>query len=174
MLRSLGLLHIHMPLKILMYMDHNKTINRMLNTLNPSFGESVIQLNHPAATLQVHESLTNGYFIGMLGDRPSGNEKVVRCEFLGREADFPTGPILLAHACKVPIILFFGLYRGGNRYDVYLEKFADGIELTRERRMEEIQEWMQRYADRLAHHVRQEPYNWFNFYDFWDEYSKAS
>ena len=30
-----------------------------------------------------------------------------------------------------------------------------------------LQDYAQRYADRLAHHARLAPYNWFNFYDYW-------
>ena len=33
---------------------------------------------------------------------------------------------------------------------------------------EAVRRWMQRYAARLEHYCRQAPYNWFNFYDFWD------
>lgn len=172
-LRSISRFRIQLPLKILMAKDHNKTITGILNALNPGFSDMVIELGNPSSTLQVHESLKAGNFIGMLGDRASGKEKVIRCTFLGREAAFPAGPILLAHACKVPVILFFGLYRGGNRYDVFLEKFAERIELSRERRWEEVQEWMQRYVNILEKYVRLEPFNWFNFYDFWNEYSET-
>ena len=172
-LRAVSRFRIHLPLKILMYKDHNKTITGMLNALNPDFSEMVIELGNPTSTLQVYENLKAGNFIGMLGDRAGEKEKVTRCIFLGREATFPAGPILLAHACKVPVILFFGLYRGGNRYDIFLEKLADRIELSRDRRDQEVQEWMQRYADILEKYVRLEPYNWFNFYDFWNEYSAA-
>jgi predicted LPLAT superfamily acyltransferase len=28
---------------------------------------------------------------------------------------------------------------------------------------------VQRYADSLARHARDAPFNWFNFYDFWDD-----
>jgi predicted LPLAT superfamily acyltransferase len=28
---------------------------------------------------------------------------------------------------------------------------------------------MQRYADRLTHYCRIAPYNWFNFFDFWQK-----
>ena len=67
-----------------------------------------------------------------------------------------------------PIILFFGLYRGGKRYDIYFEQFAHEIILNREHRTEEIHDWMQRYARRLEHYARLAPYNWFNFYPFWE------
>ena len=69
---------------------------------------------------------------------------------------------------RCPVILFFGLYRGGNRYEIYFEPFADEIVLDRGRRAEDIQLWMQRYAERLEHYAQFAPYNWFNFYSFWD------
>jgi len=28
---------------------------------------------------------------------------------------------------------------------------------------------MQHYADRLTHYCRLAPYNWFNFFDFWQK-----
>ena len=173
-LRALGKFKIDLPFKILMYPEHNQVITRMINRLDPSFSKQIIEMGRPQTALEVYDALNGGHFVGMLGDRPDHNHKVVRCRILGREAVFPAGPILLAHACKVPVILFFGLYRGGNRYDVYLELLAERVELSRENRDQEIQQWMQRFADRLEYYVRQEPYNWFNFYDYWDEYSTVS
>jgi predicted LPLAT superfamily acyltransferase len=66
-----------------------------------------------------------------------------------------------------PIVLFFGLYGGGNRYDVYFENFWPGEVVEREVRDAQVQVWTQRYADRLAYYARLAPYNWFNFYDYW-------
>ena len=67
------------------------------------------------------------------------------------------------------MILCFGLYRGGNRYDVHFEVLAERIALEPRRRQEQIAIWVQRYADRLEHYARLTPYNWFNFYDYWAE-----
>ena len=67
-----------------------------------------------------------------------------------------------------PVILFFGLYRGGKHYEIYFEHFADDVILNRDHRAEDIQNWMQRYVERLEHYARLAPYNWFNFYPFWD------
>ena len=64
-------------------------------------------------------------------------------------------------------MLCFGIYRGGKRYDLHFEPFADEITLPRGQREEALQQVMQRFADRLADHARSAPYNWFNFYDFW-------
>jgi predicted LPLAT superfamily acyltransferase len=75
----------------------------------------------------------------------------------------------LAALTRCPVILFFGVYRGGNRYDIYFERLADSIILDRARRREDLQHWLQRYAERLEYYVRNAPFNWFNFYDFWEE-----
>lgn len=170
-MRAKGLLDQKIPLKILMHRDHNKVITGLLNALDPRFAESVIELTSPTATLEIHASLAKGDFVGMLGDRPSGDKRVTRCRFFGRETSFPAGAVILGHVCKVPIIMFFGLYKGGNRYDVHFELLAERVVLSRAHRERDIQRLMQRYAETLEKYTRLEPFNWFNFYDYWDEYS---
>ncbi len=129
---------------------------------------TVIAPDRVDTLLTVKESLDAGFFVGTLGDRVSSDGKTTKCQFLGRPAAFPVGPIVVAAMTHSPVILFFGLYRGGNRYEIYFEHFADEITLDRDRRAEDIQLWMQRYAERLEHFTRLAPYNWFNFYPFWD------
>ena len=69
--------------------------------------------------------------------------------FLGREARFPIGAMRLAHVVRAPVVLFFGLYRGGNRYEVYLESFTEEVQLSHDQRATDLKQWTQRYADRL-------------------------
>jgi predicted LPLAT superfamily acyltransferase len=167
-LRALGVMQRNFPLKVLMDTGHNQNITRFLDALNPVIASTVIAPDRADTLLTVKESLDARFFVGTLGDRVSSGDKKTRCQFLGRPAAFPVGPIVLAAMTHCPVILFFGLYRGGNRYEIYFEDFADEIALDRDRRAEEIQLWMQRYAERLEHYARLAPYNWFNFYPFWD------
>ena len=167
-LRALGVIERGFPLKVLMDTVHNRNITRFLDALNPGIAGTVIAPDRPDTLIRVRESLDAACFVGMLGDRVFGAEKTTRCRFLGAPATFPAGPIVLAAMMHCPVILFFGLYRGGNRYDIHFEHFAEEIILDREHRAEEIQFWMQRYVARLEHYARLAPYNWFNFYPFWD------
>lgn len=107
--------------------------------------------------------------MGILADRLLKQEQATPCTFFGKAARFPAGTMWLASILKVPVILFFGLYRGGNRYEVHFELFAEEITIDRRHRDQEIQQWTQRYADRLEHYCRLATDNWFNFYDFWEE-----
>lgn len=168
-LRTLGVMARSFPLKVLMDTAHNQNITRFFDALNPTIAGTVIAPDRPDTLIRIRESLDAGCFVGTLGDRVFGADKTSRCQFLGAPATLPAGPVLLNAIMHCPVILFFGLYRGGNRYEIYFEHFADEISLDREHRTEEMQLWMQRYAARLEYYARVAPYNWFNFYPFWGQ-----
>ncbi|MGM0552777.1 MAG: lipid A biosynthesis acyltransferase [Pseudomonadota bacterium] len=168
-LRALAVGRHDFPVRVLMYTDHNRTITRLLEALNPAVAASVIPLGHTETLIQASECLERGEMIGTLGDRVAESDKTVACRFLGGTARFPQGPLLMAAVLKVPVILCFGLYRGGKRYDIVFERFAERIDIPRGQREAVLADWVQRYADRLEARVREAPYNWFNFYAFWDD-----
>jgi predicted LPLAT superfamily acyltransferase len=167
-LRAMGVTQQEFPLKILMDIVHNEKITEFFDSLNEQIARTVIVPDRPDTLLRVKESLDAGFLIGILGDRPTSDGKTIKCDFLGAPATFPAGPVLLAAMMHCPIIIFFGLYRGGSRYDIHFELLAEEIILDRENRTQDIREWMQRYVDRLEHYARLAPDNWFNFYPFWD------
>lgn len=172
-LRALGVTKGNeLGVKIRMLMNHgqNENLTRLLEALNPDILDLMIYTNgsDTDTALRIKEALDEACIVSMLGDRRNtSREKFTRCGFLGEEAVFPLGWLLLASVLRVPVLLCFGLYDGGNRYDIHFELLSEGIRLERGKREEQAAEWAQRYADRLAHYARLAPYNWFNFYDFW-------
>ena len=167
-LRALAVEQQQMPLKVLMDPKHNRLITAILDGLNPAVAGTVLPLGTPATMLAVKETLDAGGVVGLLGDRCAPGEPSVSCRFFDSLANFPTGPLTLAAVTRVPVVLLFGLYRGGNRYDVYFEDLAERVELDPRDRRGSAQVWVQQYAGRLEHYTRLAPYNWFNFYDFWE------
>ena len=166
-LRALAVHQQHFPLKVLMYADHNEMVTRMLSVLSPEVAETVIPLGQPDTLLKVKESLDQGDLIGMLGDRIAESDKHVECDILGGKAILPAGPMLLAVTLKVPVVLFYGLYKGGRRYDIHFEILTEAVEVSRAERESTINDLTRRYAERLEFYAKQAPYNWFNFYDYW-------
>ncbi len=167
-LRATGLATRNAPIKLLMHQENAPILNDVLGKLDPTMLDCIIPVGEPDTMLRAKECLDAGGLVGMLGDRPLKHEKVVRCDFLGQPAQFPSGPMLLASILKVPVVLFFCLYRGGGRYDIHFELFADTVVIPREDRAQGLQEWTQRYAVRLETYCKMAPNNWFNFYDFWE------
>ena len=162
------------PVRVLMYRANTGAYSQMVERLDPTLADAIIEIGTPEAMLRVRESLARGEMVGILADRAPAGQKMVSVPFLGAPALLPTGPFLLCGALGVPIVLFFGVRTGSRRYGINFEPFADQIVVQRSRRAEEVAGWVRRYAERLEAHCRSYPFNWFNFYDFWGSPSHAA
>ncbi len=168
-LRALGHQQAGLKLSLLMYEENARKISSVLNAINPNLALEVIALGQSDSMLAVEQRLDQGHLIGVLADRDLllGDHDRIWVDFLGAKAPFPLGPFRLAAVLRRSIVLMVGLYLGGRRYEVFFERLADFTHLTREARPEEVEQTVRRYAARLEHYCRRAPYNWFNFYDFW-------
>jgi len=167
--RCLAIDRENLPLKILMYQDHNAMITKIMDELNPKVASSIINLADSNALLQMKEAIDENYLIGMLGDRVLAGEKKVSCKLLGDEVLFPVGPFSLALMLGVPVVGFFGIYKGGNSYEIHHSLLYDGQQVERNQRVDIVARLTQEYVDSIGEMVKQYPYNWFNFYDYWDD-----
>ena len=159
-----------MPLNIIGHFQHAQMLNALFQRLNPELAARVIEIAPDSVDFifEVKHALEAGQLVGTMGDRVGLNEKSLRVEFFGRPARLPTGPFVLASVLKCPVFLTFGLYSEPNRYDLHCEPFSDELHLPRAQRAERLHALVQRYATRLEEYCRKAPYNWFNFYDFWE------
>jgi predicted LPLAT superfamily acyltransferase len=87
--------------------------------------------------------------------------------FLGAAAPFPEGPYLLAAALGVPVLLFSAVRDGDGHYRIRIEPFAERVRFAGRDRDAVLQQECERFSRWLEARCLQEPYNWFNFYDFW-------
>jgi predicted LPLAT superfamily acyltransferase len=152
-----------------MYEDNARKINGILAAINPEAKPDIISLGHIDAMLRIAERLDRGAFVGMLGDRTLGDEPVHQVMILGERAYLPTGPMRAAAILRRSVIFMVGLYRGGNHYHVVFEPVADFSAVTTGSRDDAVRTAVERYAALLDKYCRSDPYNWFNFFDFWRE-----
>jgi len=157
------------PTTILLDRQHGQMLTELLERLNPELAITIIDGTErgPNLVLKLKESLDAGRMVCLSADRAAENETAIAVEFLGARARFTAVPWILAGALRVPVILGFGIYRGGNRYEAFFELFSERVELPRATRQQALQQHTQAYAQRLEHYARLAPYNWFNFYNFW-------
>src|SRR6185437_9226049 len=152
-------------------MDKSKTpaLTALLETLAPGLAGSIIDTARGGTdiVLALSEAVREGAMVTLLGDRGRPHELMREVPFLGTDAAFPAAPWQIAALLKVPVVLCLGMYRGGNRYDLVFETLAEQVELPRTDRNAALDAYIRRYAERLEHHLREAPCNWFNFYDFW-------
>jgi predicted LPLAT superfamily acyltransferase len=168
-MRAIGTGEHALPLSILMDKQQGRMLISLLEKLNPGISKSFIDAGQrgPQLVLKLREAVQGGRMVGIMADRTRADDRAIEVQFMGGIARLPEGPWMMAAAAGAPVILGFGLYRGGARYDVHFELFSEHIELAREGRAQMLQELAQRYALRLEHYTRLAPYNWFNYYAFW-------
>ncbi|KRC11987.1 acyl-CoA synthetase [Hydrogenophaga sp. Root209] len=166
-LRAMAHQHARTPVAMLMYEDNARKINAILHAINPRAQHDVVALGHPDSMLRARDKLDAGCLVGMLADRSLANDSTAECMFLGAPARFPLGPWRMAAMLRRPVFFMSGLYLGGNRYELRFEPLADFSNVERGDREAAMAQAMQAYADRLGDMCRRAPYNWFNFFDFW-------
>jgi len=167
-IRSLGK---DKDLRVAMFMheENAKKINAMLTAINPNAGRDIIGLGNVESMLQVNQKLEEGYAIGILADRIFGDDAVYPVQILGDEVYLPLGPFRLAALLRQKVMFMTGLYLGGNRYSIHFHPLADFTNTAREERDIAVKHAMHEYAKQIDYYCRIAPYNWFNFFDFWQK-----
>jgi predicted LPLAT superfamily acyltransferase len=172
-LRALSLQRPDVEVRVVLDAEHSPALSAILKSLNPQIAAGIINPRQAgtAVALEIGAALQGGALVTMLADRGRPGNPSASVDFLGHQAAFPTAPWQIAAALQVPVVLCVGLFRGGRRYDLHFELLAERLEVDRRQRQEQLRAVIQRFADRLGHHLRIAPYNWFNFYDFWNDRS---
>lgn len=153
---------------IAMYPENASRLNSALNAINPQVMQDIVPLGQLDSMLAIHRRLKEGAVVGILADRAIGSDQYISIPFLGAPARFPTGPFRMAAMLKHPVYFMAGTYLGGNRYDIHFEQLADLSKTAAGDRDAALRLALTNYAAALERHCKAAPYNWFNFYDFWE------
>jgi len=158
-------------LNVLVHTRHAQAFNAVLHRLNPQASVNLIEVTEigVSTALLLAEKVAAGEYVAIAGDRvPVLGSKTVQVDFLGHAAPLPIGPYVLASLLKCPLYLIGCLHQGPG-YAVYFERLAERVELPRGHREAALQVHAQQFADALTRLLRRSPYDWFNFYPFWDQ-----
>ena len=158
---------VNLDVHIVAYFGGSQKIRQQLDAINPELSNNIIDPTSADAVFLMRDVIERGGILAILGDRVGIGDKKLMVEFLGESAPFPAGPYFLASILHCPIYCFFGLRAGNGFYHSYTIKLADSIILKRQQRQRDAQVYAQKYANLLAEKAQQYPYNWFNFFEFW-------
>jgi predicted LPLAT superfamily acyltransferase len=164
---SLGRRHPGLHIAMAMYEENARKIGGILAAINPDLSHDIVSLGHIDAMLIIAQRLDEGALVGVLADRTLGEEAVQAVTLLGQRAYLPTGPMRAAALLRCPVFFMAGLYRGKNKYHVVFERVADFSQNSVGSRVLAVRAAIERYAALLDRYCRSDPYNWFNFFDFW-------
>jgi len=159
-------------------MKVNPHFSRMFNELNPQSNLDIISADeigsHTAVLLQ--ERIAAGGLILVTGDRTSINGKNIMSHFFGKEAPFPYGIFYLASLMNAPVYYLFGLRRGDlsirPKYDMHIHKSPLSFDCPRNERLKKCSLLVESFAELLEKYCKKQPFQWYNFFDFWQEGSQ--
>ena len=162
-----------MKLTVLVHTVHAEQFNRMLERLSPGRGISLMQVTEisPATAVLLAERVARGEFVAIAGDRVplvAGRASAVQVPFLGHDAPFPTGAYMLASLLKCPLFAL-GCIRQGDAHEVVFDKLADRVVLPRGDRLAGCTVHAAQFAHGLERLLARAPYEWFNFFSFWNQ-----
>jgi len=118
-------------------------------------------------SLEMMDALHRGEILCVMGDRVFGSDKnVIGIDFLGRPALFPFSAFNIASAIGTPVVVFFSHKSGLNRYVIDIPdiiRIPGGLG----RSAEAFRPYVERFVRALEAYTRDQPYQFFNFYDMW-------
>ena len=179
MLGVIGSVEKKLSINMVMHVGHGARLSKLILGEQFSLPYKVIPLGEPGSMLRVKECLDRGEVVGILADRVYGDENTQNLPFLGRPARFSLSPLRIARLTGAPVVTVFGLFRGGRRYEIVFELLASRVEDVRKAAVASsvgstvanavsLQGALAAYVESLDRHARRYPYNWFNFYDYWN------
>lgn len=153
-------------INIVMFNAEHERIKEMLEKNATTRDYKIIPVNEDNLThvFRITEALDAKEYVCFQGDRYLNKEKLLSCSFMGKQAEFPMGPFLLASKMRVPVVFYFAMRESGRRYRFHFF-IAEEVKRTKEKRAE--QALLEQYTATLESIVKQYPEQWFNYYSFW-------
>jgi predicted LPLAT superfamily acyltransferase len=153
----------------------NAHFTRMLNELNPQSSLDIISADevgsHTAVLLE--ERIAAGGLVLVTGDRTRIGGRNLMNPFMGKEAPFPFGIFNLATLMNAPVYCLFGLRRKDlsirPKYTIHVHKSPLTFDCSRKERLKKCSLLADFFVMFLAKYCKEHPFQWYNFFDFWQE-----
>lgn len=160
-------------INVLLYDKHAGNFVKIMQQLSSDSRMNIYQVDEFDINimLTLKEKIDAGEWVFIAGDRVplSGLERTVAVDFLGRKAALPIGPYMLAKALGCPVKLMFAYKKASNNNKIIFDvsTLSERVTLSRKNKMDDIQKLAQIFVNELEKQSIAAPYQWFNFYNFW-------
>lgn len=158
-------------INVLVYQKHATKFNDFIKKLNSKADVRLIAVDELGidTALLLQDKVDQGEWVVIAADRvPVQSDRVQSVQFLGEDALWPQGGWILASLLKVPLLAVF-CYRQQQGFDVHIHLLAEKMQLPRRERTAAIHRITRQYVQLLEQHCIRAPYQWFNFYHFWNK-----
>lgn len=167
----------NVPITIIMEKRATEKFNRAIDELNKDIKMDIVGVENiePDTIVTLMDRIEAGGMVVVAGDRrpAGGRHKLLISKFMGQTAQFPYGAFLLPALLKADTYFFFALrkkdFMWHSKYNMFVHKasvtFDDCPRYEREARINAL---CGEFVRHLERYCLEYPFQWCNFYDFWD------
>ena len=123
----------------------------------------------PTDAIQLVAAMRRGELVCMMGDRAYGSPSA-SVPFLGSDAMFPIGGYVMAAIADAPIVQVFSLREPGGHYHFFGFPPLRPHRPPHDKRDAHLRQCATQFAERLEVIVRRDPFQWYNFFPFWQKH----
>ncbi|POY36539.1 lipid A biosynthesis acyltransferase [Solitalea longa] len=144
--------------------EHQKIKDYLKDVVGERKVKVIVIKNDISHIYAISEAFRNNELVCMHADRFLEGNKTFTHSFLGKDAQFPMGPFVLASKFKVPVSYVFAVKESSSHYHFFATKGNDYAHVPK---AEVMNTMLGDYVNGLENKVHQYPLQWFNYYDFW-------
>jgi predicted LPLAT superfamily acyltransferase len=156
-------------INIVMFEGEHEKVKEYLDQVKGEKNINVIAVREDLSHLYaINDAFERKELVCMHGDRFLPGTRVTTVPFLGEEASFPVGPLLMAAKYQVPVSFVFAMKQSSSHY--YLSSTKGKIfkfDRDKNKQQEQLKEALGGFVSMIELKVKQYPYQWFNYYNFW-------
>ena len=171
-LGGLGLADLGYTVNVLTFREPDEKVNALREAVRSERGIRFIYVDRddtsPLAIIEAVNALRRNEVLALLGER-DGSSHTISLDFFGKPTDIPVGAAYLALASGAPVIPVFVPLENG-KYSTLMDE-AIYFSGCHGQHSEAIRSGMQRLVAVFERYIRQYPDQWYNFYDFWEEFT---
>lgn len=165
------LVRIKTPVHVVMLDAEHRKIKALLDNFMTDRRLNIITIKDDMSHLfKIKEVLQNNELVAIHGDRFLHGSKTLSCNFLGQEAEFPTGPFYIAMKYKKPVTFVSAIKETNTHYIFKATKpviYENSKSIAEREKI--LRNMLNDYITMLQSTLYSYPEQWFNYYYFWNE-----
>ena len=143
--------------------EHKRIKDYLDSVIGKSQVKVIVLKQDLSHVFKMREAIERNELLIFAADRFVKNSKTFEQEFMGELVKFPQGPFKIAARNNIPV-LFVHLMREKNfHYHFYARPYNSEDHSARE--------ILKAYLENLEVMVKKYPHQWYNYYDFWNDFS---
>ncbi|MEA3498268.1 MAG: lysophospholipid acyltransferase family protein [Campylobacterota bacterium] len=163
---SINSANIKNKINIVMQEAMMSSIKNIENEIETKSNTHIIDLSSGtlSVSIQIANALMQNEVVAIMGDRASNIKGQEGVEFLGEIANFNKNPFQIAYKTSKPILVYFIVLKGIQKYQVQWIKIDMDKTLNEK---EAIIKALNIYTKKYEEIIKIYPNQWLNFYNFW-------